>query len=146
MILAATVAALVVAFVLHLAAWGPFVPLVSVPVTALVVICLAGASGRLVPAVRNGMVKIVPKALPAKLTLVWVAGILEVLGAIGLLIPATRTAAAICLALFFIAVFPANVRHAHLLGDKDGSYLRRVLVRGGEQVIFIALCVWVAFA
>jgi uncharacterized membrane protein len=54
-------------------------------------------------------VRIVPKYLPAPLTLVYVSGFFEVLGGIGLLIPQTRVWAAWGLIALYIAVFPANI-------------------------------------
>lgn len=54
-------------------------------------------------------VKIVPKYLPAPLTLVYVSGFFEILGGVGLLIPQTRVWAAWGLIALYIAVFPANV-------------------------------------
>jgi uncharacterized membrane protein len=57
----------------------------------------------------ESFVKIVPPALPAPRTLVYVSGVFELLGAIGLLIPATRTAAAYGLIALLVAVFPANI-------------------------------------
>ena len=38
-----------------------------------------------------------------------ITGVLEFLGAVGLLIPATRVAAAACLLLLMVAIFPANI-------------------------------------
>jgi uncharacterized membrane protein len=58
---------------------------------------------------RNGLVAIVPPKLPQPGLLVTVTGVLELLGAVGLLIPATRVTAAVCLALLMVAMFPANV-------------------------------------
>jgi uncharacterized membrane protein len=54
-------------------------------------------------------VRIVPKYLPAPLTLVYVSGFFEILGGIGLLVPATRAWAAWGLIALYVAVFPANV-------------------------------------
>ncbi len=54
-------------------------------------------------------VRIVPKYLPAPLTLVYVSGFFEILGGVGLLIPQTRTWAAWGLIALYIAVFPANI-------------------------------------
>ena len=54
-------------------------------------------------------VRIVPKYLPAPLTLVYVSGFFEILGGVGLLIPQTRVWAAWGLIALFIAVFPANI-------------------------------------
>jgi uncharacterized membrane protein len=64
---------------------------------------------------------IVPKALPAPLLLVYVSGVAEILGGIGVQLPATRRLAAFGLIALYVAVFPANINMAinHLpLGDK----------------------------
>lgn len=55
---------------------------------------------------------IVPKALPAPFALVYVSGIAEIAGGVGLLIPKTRRWAAWGLIALYIAVFPANVNMA----------------------------------
>jgi uncharacterized membrane protein len=57
-------------------------------------------------------VNMVPRALPAPLALVYVSGVAEILGGLGLIFEATRRAAAWGLVLLFIAVFPANVNMA----------------------------------
>src|SRR5690349_16468903 len=54
-------------------------------------------------------VKIVPDYLPESLLLVYVSGLFEILGGIGLLIPRTRRVAAWGLIALLVAVFPANV-------------------------------------
>jgi uncharacterized membrane protein len=66
-------------------------------------------------------VAMIPAAFPAHLALVYVSGVAEVLGGLGLILPATRRLAAWGLVALFIAIFPANVNMAihHLpLGDK----------------------------
>lgn len=67
-------------------------------------------------------VAMMPAEIPESwhLTLVYVSGIAEMLGGLGLILPATRRAAAWGLIALFVAVFPANVNMAvnHLkLGD-----------------------------
>jgi uncharacterized membrane protein len=57
-------------------------------------------------------VRMMPAWLPAHRELVLVSGVFEVLGGLGVLIPATRTAAAWGLVALFIAVFPANLNMA----------------------------------
>jgi len=52
---------------------------------------------------------IVPPFLPAPRKLVYLSGIFEVLGGIGLLMPAFRRAAAFGLLCLIIAVYPANI-------------------------------------
>lgn len=81
------------------------------------------------------MAEMVPPPLPPTAT-VLVSGALEMLGAVGLLIPRTSRAAAWCLFLFLLAVFPANVyaawNHVGMGGHVGGpSYL---FVRGPLQL------------
>jgi uncharacterized membrane protein len=54
-------------------------------------------------------VAIVPPYLPAPLMLVYVSGVFEVLGGIGVLVPATRQLAAYGLLALLVAVYPANI-------------------------------------
>jgi len=53
--------------------------------------------------------RIVPPFLPSPVALVIISGLAEILGGLGLLIPALRRAAAWGLILLLIAVFPANI-------------------------------------
>ncbi len=57
-------------------------------------------------------VSIMPSYLPAPTLLVQLSGIAEILGGIGLLLPATQPAAAWGLILLLIAVTPANLNMA----------------------------------
>ncbi len=50
--------------------------------------------------------------LLSPINLVRFTGVCELAGAVGLLIPWTRFAAAVCLVLFLVAVFPANAHAA----------------------------------
>ena len=61
---------------------------------------------------RKGFVRIVPKWLPAPMALVYISGVCEILGGVGLLIPATQRWAAWGLVALYLAVFPANVNMA----------------------------------
>ncbi|MGH7043914.1 MAG: DoxX family protein, partial [Acetobacteraceae bacterium] len=61
------------------------------------------------PALRRDLIAIVPPRLPGPGYLVTITGLLELLGAVGLLLPATRVRAAVCLLLLMLAMFPANV-------------------------------------
>jgi uncharacterized membrane protein len=79
----------------------------------------AGVNHFLSPEPYVGMV---PAALPAPLTLVYVSGVAEILGGLGLILPATRRVAAWGLVALLIAVFPANLNMAinHLpLGTRE---------------------------
>lgn len=56
--------------------------------------------------------RIVPPELPYPVALVYISGVFEILGGIGLLIPLVSVAAAWGLIALFIAVFPANINQA----------------------------------
>ncbi|WP_194814891.1 DoxX family protein [Nocardia sp. XZ_19_385] len=80
---------------------------------------------------RSALVAMVPPQLPNPGVWVTLTGVLEIAGAIGLLIPATSKLAAICLALMMIAMFPANIRAARAdLGIKTMPLPVRTLVQG----------------
>ncbi|MCA9718561.1 MAG: DoxX family protein [Myxococcales bacterium] len=73
---------------------------------------LVGAAGVAHFVTPGFFVSIMPAALPWHLELVYLSGVFELLGALGLLIPATRRAAAWGVLALFIAVYPANINHA----------------------------------
>ncbi len=54
--------------------------------------------------------RMVPAWVPYPAAIVSVTGVLELLGAVGLIIPATRELAGWCLIALCIAVFPANIQ------------------------------------
>jgi uncharacterized membrane protein len=54
-------------------------------------------------------VDIVPSYLPYALFLVYLTGIMEIAGGIGIIYPETRVVSGRLLAIFLIAVFPANI-------------------------------------
>lgn len=60
----------------------------------------------------KGYIRIVPRWLPAPAALVAISGAFEILGGVGLLVPATQRWAAWGLVALFVAVFPANVNMA----------------------------------
>jgi uncharacterized membrane protein len=80
---------------------------------------------------------IIPPFFPYRPQLVLVSGAIELAGALGLLLPAfTRTASA-CLAVFMIAIFPANVYAANQ--NIGGLHMPSVPVRTAMQVIYVLL-------
>jgi uncharacterized membrane protein len=97
------------------------------------------------PSMRRDMIAIVPPALPAPALLVTVTGALELLGAAGLLYPPTRVAAAFCLFLLMLAMFPANV-YAARMPNPPKSMTSRLDVRTAEEVVYLAAAVVVAVA
>jgi uncharacterized membrane protein len=74
-----------------------------------IVMVAAGANHFIVPATYVAMM---PDALPWHLALVYVSGVAEIAGGLGLLVPRTRRAAAWGLIALLVAVFPANINMA----------------------------------
>ncbi len=58
---------------------------------------------------QKGMTMMIPDIFPAKLFLVYFTGILEIISAIGLMIPSIRQLTAILLIIFFVIIFIANI-------------------------------------
>jgi uncharacterized membrane protein len=86
---------------------------------------------------RRDMIAIVPPRLPAPARLVTITGLLELAGAVGLLIPTTRVAAAVCLFLLMLAMFPANV-YAARMPNPPKSMNSRLGVRSALEAAFLA--------
>jgi uncharacterized membrane protein len=85
---------------------------------------------------RRDMIAIVPPRLPSPGPLVTVTGVLELVGAAGLLYPPTRVAAAACLAVLMVVMFPANV-YASRMANPPKSMNTRLPLRTVEQVVFV---------
>ena len=87
-------------------------------------------------------IKMVPPWMPYPVQVVLITGILEILGAVGLVIPLTHQLAGICLVLYLIAVFPANAYAAR----QNIPFRRRAptvfWLRLAVQLFFIAMTVW----
>jgi len=93
-------------------------------------------------------VRMIPASLPAPLALVYLSGVAEIAGGLGLLVPNVRRAAGIGLIALYVAVFPANVNMAlhHLpLGDTPVPTWT-LWARLPFQLVFIAWAYWVAVA
>ena len=93
-----------------------------------------------VPAMRRDMIAIVPPRLPAAGLLVTITGALELLGAAGLLYPPTRVAAAVCLFVLMLVMFPANI-YAARMPNRPKSMTSRLDVRTAEEVVYLAAAI-----
>jgi uncharacterized membrane protein len=87
--------------------------------------------------------RIVPPYLPAPMTLVYVSGLFEILGGVGVLIPSMRVYAGWGLILLLLAVFPANIHMAMNAGDFPGIPAWTLWLRLPLQFALIA---WVYLA
>jgi len=86
----------------------------------------------------------IPDPLPRTFWLIYLTGVLEISGAVGLLVTALRRTASICLAVLLLAMFPANV-HASLneipfRGQPPTALWLRAFLQAG----FVGLLMWVS--
>lgn len=85
------------------------------------------------------MTKMLPDFVRYKEEIIYVTGVFEILGAIGLLIPRLNRIAGICLILMFILFLPANIyaaiNHVDFGGHKYGPIY--LLIRVPLQLFFI---------
>jgi uncharacterized membrane protein len=93
-----------------------------------------------VPAMRRDMIAIVPPRLPAAGLLITITGVLELLGAAGLLYPPTRVAAAVCLFVLMLVMFPANI-YAARMPNPPKSMTSRLDVRTAEEIVYLGAAV-----
>lgn len=88
------------------------------------------------PPMRADLIAIVPPRLHAPGLLVTVTGLLELLGALGLLLPSTRTAAAAALVLLMLMMFPANM-YAASMSHPPKSMTTRLPLRTAAQAVYL---------
>jgi uncharacterized membrane protein len=94
---------------------------------------------------RSDLIRMVPPAFPKPDLLVTLTGILEIVGALGLLHPYTAKPAAVGLCLLLFCLFPANVRAAHEKMTIGGRPVPPLLQRTAIQVVFVASTLAVVF-
>ncbi len=94
---------------------------------------------------RTEIEKMVPPWVPSPRRIVMWAGILEILGAVGILIPETRFVAGICLIAFLVAVFPANIHAARTGATVAGKPATSLWARTPLQAFLIILVAWTCF-
>lgn len=144
--MAPLIALLLVSFVSRLAGWWGVDNLnnwtVACAVGLAAMFLLTGVA-HFAPPLRRDLVAIVPPQLPAPGLLVTVTGVLEIAGAVGLLLPGTRVAAALGLFVLMLAMFPANV-YAARMPNPPKSMTTRLSARSVEELIFLAAAALVA--
>ena len=85
-------------------------PQTASPLSLLLLATIFVVAGALHFVMPNSYARIMPPWLPAHVPLVYVSGVFEILGGIGILVPAVRVAAGWGLIALLIAVFPANIQ------------------------------------
>jgi uncharacterized membrane protein len=88
--------------------------------------------------------RVVPPYLPMPRLLVWISGVAEIAGGVGLLVERVRAAAGVGLVLLYLAVFPANIHMAlhdvPLGGEVPARWI--VWARLPFQALFIVWAWW----
>jgi uncharacterized membrane protein len=93
---------------------------------------------------KHDLVRMMPDWIPRPMALIYFTGVCEIAGAIGLVVPSLRQAAGLTLIIFFIVVFPANVKAARSGVGMGGKRATPLWLRASMQVLFIALTWWSA--
>jgi uncharacterized membrane protein len=93
---------------------------------------------------KKGLARMMPDWIPQPVAVIYFTGLCEIAGAIGLLLPSVRQAAALALIVFFIVVFPANLKAARTGVAVGGKRPTPLWLRTSMQILFIGLTWWSA--
>ena len=95
-------------------------------------------------AMKHDYAAMLPGPLSGNLGIIYLTGVLEIAGALGLLVPRTRRLAGICLVLYLLAVFPGNVYAAVNEVPFRGEPPTPLWLRTPIQLFFIGMVLWTA--
>jgi len=102
------------------------------------------ALSHFLPRTRSDLIRMVPPVFPAPGLLVSLTGVLELAGAIGLLLPPLARLAALALTVLLVALFPANIHAARSGLPVAGRPAMPLRFRLPLQLFWIACLLWVA--
>ena len=91
---------------------------------------------------KHDLAQMIPSYFPARLLLVYLTGIFELLGAAGLLVSKVKVLAGDCLIVLLTGMFLANVNAAKRGVTLRGKPATPLWLRTPMQVLFIALLWW----
>jgi uncharacterized membrane protein len=115
---------------------------------ALAVMLVMTASAHFVPESvtvmpnHGDLVRMVPPFVPFPAAMVYLTGVLELLGAVGLVVAGTRRAAGVALAVLFVLLLPANIHAAVAEVEFNGGAATPLWLRIPTQVLYIAVALW----
>ena len=95
---------------------------------------------------RVDLIRMVPTSFPRPEILVTVTGVLEVMGAVGLMLPELAPYAALGLSFMLVAIFPANIRAARQGLTIANRPVPALLPRTLLQIVFLAATITVFVA
>ena len=91
---------------------------------------------------KHDLARMIPAYLPRPMLIVYVTGILELLGAAGLLVPQFRRLAGVYLIALLVGMFIANINAAQKGVTLRGKPPTPLWFRAPMQVLFIGLLWW----
>jgi uncharacterized membrane protein len=91
---------------------------------------------------RHDLARMMPKVVSNPMAVVYFTGVCEILGAIGILIPRTRSLAGLCLVIFLLAILPANIQAARENLTIGGRTATALWLRIPMQILFLVLISW----
>jgi uncharacterized membrane protein len=91
---------------------------------------------------KHDFAAMIPAPLPNGLWVIYLTGLFEIAGAVGLLVPRTRKLAGICLVLLLVALFPANAYAALSEIPLRGEAATPLWIRTPMQLLYIGMVWW----
>jgi uncharacterized membrane protein len=91
---------------------------------------------------KHDLAHMIPSSFPRPLLIVYITGVLELLGAAGLVLPQLRRLAGICLIALLVGMFIANVYAAQRGVTLRGKAPTPLWLRAPMQILLIALLWW----
>jgi len=91
---------------------------------------------------KHDLAKMIPPYFPRPLLIVYITGVLELLGAAGLMLPQFRRLAGICLIVLLVGMFIANINAAQKRVTLHGKPPTPLWLRAPMQILFIGLLWW----
>lgn len=108
---------------------------------ALVVMFIFTASAHF-NKMKHDLARMIPEYFPRPLLIVYTTGVLEALGAAGLMLTPVRRLAGICLIALLVGMFIANVNAAQKGITLHGKPATPLWLRAPMQALFVALLWW----
>lgn len=93
---------------------------------------------------KEDFVRMIPPSIPWPRGMVNLTGVCEIAGAVGLLLPEFRRAAAYALIALFLSILPANIYAARAGVTLRGKHATSLRLRIPMQMLFIAIALWSA--
>ena len=91
---------------------------------------------------KHDLARMIPAYFPRPLLIVYITGVLELLGAAGLVLPQFRRLSGICLIALLIGMFIANINAAQKGVTLRGKPPTPLWLRIPMQILFIGLLWW----